>query len=272
MIKNIRFVAMDLDGTLTNSNKDVTQRTRKAIDELRKKGVRIVLASGRPHIGIKKVAEQLDLDSLGGFIMSYNGGQISEGYNGKCIYKKPIDKVCYKDICEACHKFPGVHTLTYDTKDVLCEDAKHKYVEKEAYNCSLEINKVENLFECVKNEEIVKFEIVGEHEDLLPVKDYLSDLYPDKLAVFFSEPYFLEVVAPGIAKDTSLDWLLKEYGCSKDNLVAIGDGLNDLPMLRYAGHSVAMANGSEKVKEAADYVTTSNDEDGVAKYIEENLL
>ncbi len=272
MMKDIKFVAMDLDGTLTNSNKDVTPRTRKALDELRAKGTKIVLASGRPHIGINKVAKQLEISEYGGFVLSYNGGQIVDALKDECIYRRAIDNKCFKDICETSHIFSDVHVLTYDDSMILCEDDEHKYVKKEAFNCSLGIKKVADLFEVVKDQEIVKFEIVGEHEDLEPVRKHLNELYPNDLAVYYSEPYFLEVVAPGISKDTSLDWLLKNYGCTKENLVAIGDGLNDLSMLGYAGYSVAMENAVDKVKDAADYITASNDEDGVAKFIEENLL
>jgi len=272
MNKGIKIVALDLDGTLTNSEKKVTPLTKEAVDKAREQGIKIVLASGRPHIGIKYVADTLEVEKRGGYILSFNGGQIVDSLTGEVILQKKIDPKCFETVCETIRKFPNVYPLTYDDEGLISEDVEYKYVERESFNCGIPKRQVENLYEEVKNRDIVKFMIVGEHEDLEPVREYLQEQFPDDLAVYYSESYFLEVVAPGIAKDTSLEVLINKLGFTVDELMACGDGLNDLSMLNYVGFAVAMGNSYEEVKEVADYITKSNDEDGVAYAFEQFVL
>ncbi len=272
MSSDIKVVALDLDGTLTNSEKKVTPATRAIIDKAREQGVKIVLASGRPHIGIKGVADELDIFDKGGYILSYNGGQILDCKSGKILLRKKIDPACFKEICEIGKKFPNVYPVTYDEVGIIGETTDYKYVKQEEFNCSIPSRKVDNLYEEVKHMDIVKFMVVGEHEDLEPVREYLQEKFPYELSIYYSELYFLEIMAPNIAKDKSLAFLLSEFGMSKENLMACGDGLNDLPMLEYAGLSVAMANACHEAKKAADFITKSNNEDGVGYAIEKFVL
>ena len=272
MSNDYKVVALDLDGTLTNGKKEITEVTRRAIDKARAMGVKIVLASGRPHIGIRTVAEALDVEHEGGYILSYNGGQITDCITGEVIYRKRIDSDCFRDICETIRKFENIYPLTYDDDSVISENIEHKYVQREGFNCSLPLKRVENLYEAVKGREVVKFEIVGEHQDLEPVREYLQKRFPFQLSVYYSEPYFLEVVAPNIAKDKSLAVLLSKLGYTKEQLMACGDGLNDLPMLEYAGLAVAMENGCREAKLVSDFVTKTNEEDGVAYAFEKFIF
>ena len=94
----------------------------------------------------------------------------------------------------------------------------------------------------------------------------------DRMGVFRSEPYFLELVPKGIDKASSLSVLLEKLGMTKDEMIAVGDGFNDLSMIQYAGLGVAMANAQEVVKENADFITLSNEEDGVAHVVEKFIL
>ena len=272
MKKDIKVVALDLDGTLTNSQKEITPATRAAIDQAREQDIKIVLASGRPHIGIHTVAEALDVKNNGGYILSFNGGKIVECKTGEVIYEKTIDSQCFEDICDCVNKFDDVSPLTYDDEGIVTEHPDAKYVLREAFNCTIPIRKVDSLYDEVRGKNIVKFMIVGEHEKLEPVREYLLSKYADKLSVYYSETYFLEIMAPNIAKDKSLAVLLEKFGTTKDHLMACGDGLNDLPMLKYAGFSVAMENACEQAKEVSDYITKSNDEDGVAYALHEFVL
>ena len=92
------------------------------------------------------------------------------------------------------------------------------------------------------------------------------------MGVFRSEPYFLELVPKGIDKAQSLAVLLKEIGMTKEEMITVGDGFNDLSMIQYAGLGVAMANAQEIVRQNADYITLSNEEDGVAAVVEKFIL
>lgn len=261
---------MDLDGTLTNSQKKVSSKTREYIRRAQERGVDIILASGRPLIGIERVAKALNLYETGGYILAYNGGQIIDCKAQKALIEHFVPMEYYHEICEVIHKF-RVFPLTYNETGVICEDNENKYVQKESYNNSVPLYKVESL-ESELKKPVVKFMVVGEPEELNRAAVYLKECFNGALNVFFSEPYFLEITPPGIEKKSALANLLKLLNVPREALMACGDGLNDIPMLEYAGLSVAMANAYDETKKYADYISASNEEDGVAVAIEKFIL
>ncbi len=266
----IRILALDLDGTLTNSEKKVSEKNREYIRLAQEKGVKIVLASGRPVLGIKNVASALDLWNTGGYILAYNGGQIIDCKTKRDLVKKCIPKEYYSDICGINKKF-NVHPLSYNVAGVISESDTNEYVLKEGFNNTIPVFRVPNLKDAI-TEPVVKFMVVGEPEELKKAFDYLSGLFEGKLNVFFSEPYFMEVTALGIEKASSLEKLSNILGCSKEDVMACGDGLNDIPMLNYAGLSICMENGYDETKKCADFIAPSNEDDGVAYAIKKFVL
>ena len=269
-MRAIKLLALDLDGTLTNSKKEITSVNKEYIRKAQKKGVQIVLASGRPVIGIKGVADALNLWETGGFILAYNGGQIIDCQSKKDMVKKTIPIEYVHDICEVIHKF-NVYPLTYDEAGVICENDSNNYVQKEAYNNSIKVRKVRSL-ENEITEPVVKFMVVGEPDELNFAYEYLKEKFDGILNVFFSEPYFMEITPLGIEKASALDNLTSLLGLTCENLMACGDGLNDIPMLQFAGLSVAMENAYEETKKYADYISKSNEDDGVAFAIKKFIL
>lgn len=269
-IKNkIKVLALDLDGTLTNEDKGITERTKKAIHYAIGRGIKIVLASGRPTIGITHVAEQLQLQELGGYIAGYNGGQITDCKTGEIVFESKLPKKCYSQICRLA-KERGLDALSYDHKGVLTEAAENQYVLREAYNCGIPVTKVESLEETV-TWDVVKFMLVGDVEKIARHLKFFQEKFEGLANVFLSEPWFMEFAAPGIDKAAGLKQLIDHLNITKDELCAVGDGLNDITMLGYAGHAVAMGNSCNEVMAIADFITKSNDEDGVAVFIEEFL-
>ena len=265
-----QLLALDLDGTLTNSQKQVSSKNRHYIRLAQDKGVKIVLASGRPVIGIEQVAKALDLYHLGGYILAYNGGQILDCKTGKSLVERFIPMAYYHDICEVIHQF-SVFPLTYNEVGVICENDEDIYVKREGYNNSVPIVKVPSLEAEVKKP-VVKFMVVGDPVELSKAKAYLERRFEGVLNVFYSEPYFLEVTPPGIEKASALAELLKILNIRREALMACGDGLNDIPMLEYAGFAVAMSNAYEETRRVADYIAPSNEMDGVADAIEKFIL
>ena len=146
-----------------------------------------------------------------------------------------------------------------------------RYVQKEAYNNSIKVRKVESLEQEV-SEPVVKFMVVGEPEELNKAYGYLRNIFDGILNVFFSEPYFLEITPLGIEKASALEKLTSLLHMTKDNLMACGDGLNDIPMLQFAGLSVAMENAYDDTKQYADFISKSNEENGVAFAIKKYIL
>lgn len=269
-MKDIKLLALDLDGTLTNSQKKVSEKNKEYIKLAQEKGVKIVLASGRPVIGIKEVATELDLWNLGGYILAYNGGQIIDCKTNKDLIKNTISNEYYNEICSINQKF-NVFALSYNNNGVICENDSNEYVIKEGYNNSVPVFKVSSLLQEIKSP-VVKFMIVGEPIELQKTFEYMKKTFENKLNIFFSEPYFMEVTPLGIEKSSSLAKLTETLGYKSENVMACGDGLNDIPMLKYAGLSICMENGYDETKACADYIAPSNEDDGVAYAIQKFIL
>lgn len=270
-MRDIKLLALDLDGTLTNSEKHVSQKNRDYIRRAQEKGIKVILASGRPVIGIKGVADELDLWTMGGYILAYNGGHIIDCKTGEDLVKRTIPMEYVHDICDVIHRFP-VYPLCYNDIGVICENDTDRYVHKEGYNNSIPIIKVDSL-EAQITEPVVKFMVVGDPEQLMHAHRYLRKKFEGKLNVFFSEPYFMEITPLGIEKASALARLSEILGTTAEQMMACGDGLNDIPMLEYAGLSVAMRNAYEETQKVADYITAgTNEEDGVAEAIQRFIL
>ena len=265
-----KLLVLDLDGTLTNKKKEITEHTRQTLIQAQEKGLKIVLASGRPTYGIAPLAEKLELQKYEGYILSYNGGEIIDWKTGELMYKNLLahDVLPYLYQCAKQNDFAIV---TYDGEYVLTEHPDDEYVQKEAILNVMKTKKVANFLDAVKHP-IAKCLIVGEPTRLAVLEKEMYEHLKDRMGVFRSEPYFLELVPKGIDKAQSLSVLLKEIGMTKDEMIAIGDGFNDLSMIKYAGLGIAMENAQDIVKENADFITLSNEEDGVAYAVEKFFL
>ncbi len=267
---NYRALALDLDGTLTDSNKNLPKENKAAIWNAIDKGCAVILASGRPVLGIAELANELELDNRGGYVLAYNGGNIIDWKTGELMYEKMMPSECIHEICSQAAA-NDVVALTYTIDEIVTENDTDEYVLKEVKCNNAPLKKVDNL-EAFVDYPVSKFLVVGEHKKLLPVQEALLKKHGDVLDAFFSEEYFLEVVPNGVKKSASLESLLEKLGIDRTELIACGDGMNDIPMLEYAGLSVVMENAYPEVKEYADYITLSNDECGVAHAIEKFLL
>ncbi len=265
-----KLLVLDIDGTLTNSQKEISPATLDTLIEAQKRGLKIVLASGRPTYGIIPIAEQLLMPQFGGFILSFNGGSIIDVPTRKAIYESVVPQNLIPSLYEIA-KEGGADIISYKDEYIISENPDNKYVQHELFLTKMCPQKVDSFVEAI-NFTPDKCLIVGEPESLLPLEAKIVDLYGDQVNAYRSEPFFLEVVPKGIDKAQSLQRLLDYIGGSREEMVAMGDGFNDLSMIKFAGVGVAMANAQEPVKEIADYITLSNDEDGVAYYVEKFIF
>ena len=156
---------------------------------------------------------------------------------------------------------------TYEGDKIVVGNDINKYTEIESRINHMDIKYVEDFPEYV-DFDVNKCLLQGEPDKILELEGILSEKYRDKLGIFKSEPFFLEIVPQGIDKAMSIDRLLKKIGLSTDECIACGDGFNDISMIKYAGMGVAMENASDTVKESADFITLSNDSDGIAHLLE----
>lgn len=259
-----------MDGTLTNSKKEITPLVKQAIHKAAEKGVSIVLASGRPIPGMAHVADILELDKIGGYVLSNNGAKIVEWKTKQVIFEKTLPRDAVKESCYTAHHF-GVTALVYDEKELYSEDPSARYVEQERYNNSAVANKVDNL-EAMITWAPNKMMVVGDPDKLTPALEYLQNKLSGVASVFLSESYFIEVTPEGIRKDTALGVLAKHLNTTLEHVMACGDGYNDIPMLECAGLAIAMDNAYPEIKRHANWIAPSNEEDGVAVAIEKFIL
>ncbi len=264
-----KLVVLDIDGTLLNSKKEITEKTKKAIEEASKMGVKFIIASGRTPYGVMPIAEEINLKNIGGYILSFNGGCCINCETGEPLYENYIENKHLKDIYDfAVEK--NIPLLTYKDDVMYTPNDTTKYLELEAKINNLKIKKSENLLEEFSYD--FPKVILTDDGDILAKYVEEAQMRFQDLEVFRSEPFFLEICPKGIHKATGIAKVIDILGVKQEEVIAIGDGFNDLSMIEYAGLGVAMDNAQDKVKEAANYITASNDDDGVCKVIEKFIF
>ena len=241
-----QVLVLDLDGTLTNSKKEITAPTKQALLEIQEAGRTVVLASGRPINGVAPLAKELQMDTFGGYMLSFNGARITKCSTGEIIYNKTIPK-------DDTHIFSGI--------------CPNKYVEIESGINNMEIVPTDD-FPSALDFPVNKLLICGDPKTLETMIEPLRKQYHGLLNIYLSEPFFLEIMPKNIDKAQSLQKLLNSIGLTANEMICCGDGFNDLSMIEYAGLGVAMENAQPIIKETADFITRSNDEDGVLHVID----
>lgn len=271
---NIKVLALDLDGTLTNDRKEITPRTRAALDAALARGVTVVLASGRPIAGVTPVARALELGQPGraGAILAYNGGAIVDcGPGHRVLWQQVLPAPMVPALCRFAAE-QNVAIVTYNEEGVVTERPGDPWAQREGFTNKLPMIEVADLAAYV-NYPVNKMLITLDPVRLPHVLRAGAERFAGQIDLYPSSPFFIEAVPPGVAKDKSLAALLDRMGFTQENLMACGDGMNDRSMLRYAGVGVAMANAEGPVKAEADYITgADNNHDGVAEAVERFIL
>ena len=267
---NYKVLAFDIDGTLLDSKKQLAESTRRTIMAAAKQGCKIAIATGRPVQGVKDIATELKFDEINGYVISLNGGLVMSWQDKKVVQEHKIPVEYNSLICDLA-KEHNVNILTYDGDDVITETPNDKYAQIEANINKINIRQVDDM-KAHLDFGVPKFIMLGDGDVLAEVEKKIKPVLEENLDVYRSEPFFLEVLPKGINKANALESLLKEVGASREELMAFGDGYNDISMIEYAGMGVAMANGNDSIKEKADYIAPSNDEDGIAHVLEKFVL
>ncbi|MFI3172611.1 MAG: Cof-type HAD-IIB family hydrolase [Eubacteriales bacterium] len=264
------MLVLDLDGTLTNSEKKISPATKAAIRKVQEMGKYVVLASGRPTYGIVPLAEELELAKYGGYILSFNGGKIINCRTHDVIYNKFIRPEYIAPICEYVQDFDA-NVISYTDSEIISAFAPNHETHIEARINKMPIQQVDNFASHI-DFPINKLLVTGNADLLAEMEISLRRKYRSSLNIFRSEPFFIEIMPQKIDKAHSLQKLLNSIGLSSNEMICCGDGFNDLTMIEYAGLGVAMANAQPAVLDKADFVTLSNDEDGVLHVIEKFML
>ena len=275
MNKRIRMVGLDLDGTLLNEKKELTPYTEKVIEEAIRQGVIVLVATGRPWMG---VPEELRTFPGMRYALTSNGARVIDTSTGEVLDEHLLARDLAKKTLEICGKYDTLQEVYFDGQGY-AESDKMEHVEKYHHN--------PNMWNYIRTTRIPTDDIIGLVEGETRNLDKVQALFADMderekawkelekvegLELVGSLKYNIEVNAAGVNKGTGLVNLGKLLGISREEIMACGDGDNDTVMLREVGLGVAMANAEEQVKEAADYITLSNEEDGAAMAIEKFAL
>ena len=266
-----KLLVLDVDGTLLNDEREISKRTLAALLKVQQMGVRIVLASGRPTYGLMPLAKTLELGNYGGFVLSYNGCQIIKAQNGEILFERRINPEMLPYLEKKARK-NGFAIFTYHDDTLITDSPDNEYIKNEALLNNLKIIR-EDEFSTAIDFAPCKCMLVSDKEKaLIGLEQPWEKRLAGTLDAFRSEPYFLEVVPCGVNKANTLGALLEHLGVTREEVIAVGDGVCDVTMLQLAGMGVAMGHSQDSVKVCADYVTASNEEDGVALAVEKLIL
>ena len=261
-----RLLFLDLDGTLLNDAKEITRGNREALERTLQRGHGVIITTGRPLKSALAQARRLGLDQPGCYTIAYNGTMVYDWGKQGNVFTRALDIPSVIRVFEKANEI-GEHIQTYDSFDVLVEprgddEALRRYCKM----VSMTHRVIGDVHTDLKEDPVKCLVINYEKKDgLLKMQDWIR-ANMEGMDCFFSCEQFLEVVPKGMNKGEAVKMLCKLLDVEIEDAVACGDAANDLAMLKAAGIGVAMCNGSDEVKAAADYITTrDNNHDGVAE-------
>lgn len=263
------LAAIDIDGTLSHTNKELSGYTVSTIIKAQKRGLKIVLASGRPTKGLAYYADLLQIYDYGGYVMAYNGGQITEWATGKCIFNKALSEDMIKESIDLARQ-NEVTIIAYSSAELLTETPDDEFLPILSRNNRVPIVGVKDFMQTALSMDPapVKLLLSCHPNRIDSIIKIFSEKLGDKMNVFKSAGTFVELVPKGIDKGASLSFLASHLNVHADQIIAFGDESNDISMLRFVGMGVAVVNATEPAKAAADLITKSNNEDGVAHVLD----
>lgn len=264
-----KMIVLDLDDTLLRNDGTISPRNKQALMSAQEAGVKVVLASGRPTYAMTTLADELELERFGSYILSFNGAKIINWKTQEEAFSSTLTPQMAHEL-HGMSLQEGVSALTYVGDEIVAESVT-EYTLVESEITGMKINEVPSFVEAVQVP-VVKVLMVADPERLVIVEDKLKAKMAGKLNVMRSKPFFLEFTEDGVNKGTSLNHLIQQLGIERSEVIAMGDGYNDIAMLEFAGLGVAMGNAPEEIKELADYVTDTNMNDGVAQVVEAFIL
>ena len=263
---NYKLLAADMDGTLLNSESIMTQRTREAILAAMDRGVLFVPSTGRPMGGLKRYLPAFDFDLP---LILFNGAIAVTAKSGRVLFSQGLDFSCAEVIFA--RGVAGGYPVIAWAGEVLFVSCDNEETSTYQKITGAEVHVTADM-EPMRNLGVTKMLWIIPPEDAKRLRDEMLGILGGRVNCHTSQPYLLEFVDAKASKGLALEAVGKAYGIAREEMIAVGDGYNDVPMLEYAGLGVAMGNAPEDIKALCQHVTLGNDEDGVAKVIEEFLL
>lgn len=268
----IKLIALDLDGTLLNSEKEISDQNKEAIRKAKEQGIKVVLCSGRPLKGIKRYLEELDLLEEGDFSITYNGGLVQKNNTGEILSQKTLSYPHIQELYQLSQElrvpmnmldleyvYEPAYPVGRDSLYPTLMSASLPFIKRdiEAFEEGHQFNKV----------------VFATAPDVLDKAiEQIPASIREKYSMMKSRPLLFEIMHPEVNKGKGIEVLCDLLGFTKDEVMACGDEENDLAMLLYAGMPVVMENADDAIKEYATFVTKTNNDHGVAYAIEQLAL
>lgn len=265
-----RMLFMDLDGTLLNDAKQITEGNRQALELALARGHGVIITTGRPLKSAMDQAHKLGMDRPGCYLIAYNGAVVYDWTTQTQVFSRSLPLTTVQRVFDMVNA-RGEHIQTYDTWEVLveprCDDAA---VRRYCQLIGMDFKVIGDVHRDLKEEPVKCLVINYDVKDgLLEIQDWIRANMAEDVDCFFSCDQYLEVVPRGMSKGEAVKMLCAQMDIPISEAVAVGDAANDLSMIEMAGIGVAMANGTQEVKAVADYITTlDNNHDGIAEVVE----
>ena len=270
-VKKLQWIVCDLDGTLLNSAKEITDENRKAIELLNAKGKQVIIATGRHDLIANKYFYELELTTP---IIACNGALIKDIRSGKVLYMKVIKPAVALKVLDFCEN-NKLDYLVYTPKAIYYSENSKRITIVREYNNSVKKELQAPTYSVkaldVSNEDIIKILIISKDEKL---SGKLNENFnkDGSLTIVSSEKSLIDIMSWGISKGNALMVLSEYLDMDLEDTVVFGDNHNDISMFKVAGLSIAVANAEEELKQAATHITLSNDESGVSHAIYKYIL
>ncbi|MFA9556949.1 Cof-type HAD-IIB family hydrolase [Evansella sp. AB-rgal1] len=264
-----KMIVLDLDDTLLKNDHTISPKTKQALMEAQQKGVKVVLASGRATYAMEKYRKELQLLENESYILSYNGAKIINCKTNEELFSSGLVPDIVRNLYDvSCRENVYIHTYVGDS---IVTAKPNQYNEKESRITGLPLIHEENFVQAIQ-EPVVKVVMMEDPEKLVLVEQTLKEELSEHLSITRTKPYFLEFIEYGVTKGSSISKLIDLLGIKREEVIAIGDSYNDLEMIEFAGLGVAMGNAPDEIKQKADFVTESNENEGVAYVIDRFIL
>lgn len=266
MNKDIKLVAIDLDGTLLGSDEKIVEKNIYAIKKIREKGIEVVIATGRCFNGFWWIRQELGLEGFDDYSICNTGAFVRCNANSKAIIENPLEKEDYEKITS----YLGDYDLQIGifTKDTLYNNEE---VVNDGFRKDQDIMKLPRLkfkdFDDI-DQKVARINFMGNQDELDKFYEENKEALEKDYMTMRNETYSLEVLKKSSGKANSLKKLCEYLNINLANVAYFGDGANDVEAIKLAGLGIAMGNAEEETKKAADYVTSTNDEAGLAEFLE----
>lgn len=274
---SLRAILLDIDGTLTNSQKIITPRTKEALLHAQEHGCTLILASGRPTAGLGFLARELEMDRHHGILVSFNGACVSDFQTGEVFLDQSMSVEDGQAVLRHIENFPEVRPMVAKDDYLYVQDVydgiiRYKgnlmnIIQHESRMNHIKLCEVGSLAEFAKFP-LSKILTAANPEYLQAHYEEMRAPFRDRLSCMFTSDFYYEFTAKGVNKASALRTALLPIGYRPEEMIAFGDAENDAHMLQFAGVGVAMGNATDALKAVADEVTLSNDEDGIAHSLE----